>query len=150
MEESKRLVELAEKELKEDKQKEQIDTIKKAVKQTLEKIEEKIGERNKLNKEIKTLKQDIENIRAGRLDLIEERQKKDEDAKRTSVIVVEKEKEVHHYYHDRWYEPYRIYWPEYYPYTISSDSYSLVTNSVAKDASIGTYSLTSGTAKYIN
>ena len=91
---AKKAAELAEKELKEEEEQKQIDLIKKAIKQTLEAIKSKEKERTKLNKEIKTLKQDIDNIRAGRLDLIAERQEKDDEAKKTSIIEVVKE--VHH------------------------------------------------------
>jgi len=167
-EKAKQAVELAEKELQEEDEKKQIELIKNAIKQTLEKINNKEKERSKLNKEIKTLKQDIDNIRAGRLDLIAERQEKDDEAKKTSIIEVIKEKEVHHHhYHDRWYEPYRIIWkyePDYYStatVTSVSDSYWTycdcsdnptlsntcaysVTNSIAKDSFAGTYELSNG------
>ena len=120
-EKTKNLAEIAEKELQEEKEQKEIALVKRAIKQTLEEIRKKEKERNKLNKEIKILKQDIDNIRAGRLDLIEERQSKDDEAKRTSIIEIIKEKEIHHHhYHDRWYEPYRITfkYPDYYiPYT---------------------------------
>lgn len=167
-EKAKKAAELAEKELKEEEEQKQIDLIKKAIKQTLEAIKLKEKERTILNKEIKTLKQDIDNIRAGRLDLIAERQEKDDEAKKTSIIEVIKEKEVHHHHYDRWYEPYRIiykepYWTTYCgsstaditsydttTLTNSSDDLSLTTAvnyvncSVAKDAFAGTYQLDSG------
>ena len=108
-EKAKKAVELAELELQKEEEQKQIDLIKKAIKQTLEAIKAKEKDRDKLNKEIKTLKQDIDNIRAGRLDLIAERQEKDEEAKRTSIIEVVKEIHHHHHY-DRWYEPYKITW----------------------------------------
>lgn len=163
-EKAKKAAELAEKELQEEEEKKQIELIKKAIKQTLERIKGKEKERDKLNKEIKTLKQDIDNIRAGRLDLIAERQEKDDEAKKTSIIEVVKEVH-HHHYHDRWYEPYKIiirepyYWSGSYT---TSDSISMtadantitntdicthqcsVTNSIVKDASVGTYKLDSG------
>lgn len=163
-EKAKKAAELAEKELKEEEEQKQIDLIKKAIKQTLEAIKQKEEGRTKLNKEIKTLKQDIDNIRAGRLDLIAERQEKDEEAKKTSIIEVVKEVHYHHHY-DRWYEPYRIiykepYWTTYTDcgnaivdtpgdYTIynTSDTLSLTTTvncSIAKGASAGTYKLDSG------
>jgi len=161
-EKAKKAVELAELELQKEEEQKQIDLIKKAIKQTLEAIKTKEKDRDKLNKEIKTLKQDIDNIRAGRLDLIAERQEKDEEAKKTSIIEVIKE--THHYHHDRWYEPYRIIWKYDYPYTtcgriadINSDytvynasslnedlSFTTVNCSIAKDASVGTYQLDSG------
>ncbi|MBA7574319.1 hypothetical protein ES708_16124 [subsurface metagenome] len=162
-EKAKKAAELAEKELHEEEEQKQIDLIKKAIKQTLEAIKQKEKERTKLNKEIKTLKQDIDNIRAGRLDLIAERQGKDDEAKKTSIIEVVKE--VHHHHYDRWYEPYKIIWKEPYwttytdcgnaivdtsgDYTIynASDTLSLTTAvncSIAKGASAGTYKLDSG------
>jgi len=169
MENTKKAVELAEKELLKEKEREQIETIKKVIKATFEKIETKEGERKKLDKEIRTLKQDIDNIRAGRLDLIAERQEKDEDAKRTSIIIIEKVKEEHHHYHyhyDRWYEPWKITlkYPEYSGIIWNSNNLSgnsvygyddriyntTITNSVAKMASLGSYVLNSGTVKSIN
>jgi len=158
---NKKAAELAEKELKKDEEEKQIKLIKEAIKQTLEAIKEKEQRRTILNKEIKTLKQDIDNIRAGRLDLIAERQEKDEEAKRTSIIEVVKEVHHHHHY-DRWYEPYRITWNPYWTttyggttadtggnYTVynASDDLTLTTAvncSIAKGASIGTYKLDSG------
>lgn len=163
-ENNKRLAELAEKELEEEKRTKQIALIKAAIKQTLEKLETKKKQRKELDDEIKILKQDIDNIRAGRLDLMEERQRKNEKAKETSVIIIEKEKikEVHHY-HDRWYEPYRIlpapcpepWWPQVNPYwctgvDIANDNstgYMTINCSMAKDASPGTYKLEDGTIK---
>lgn len=163
-EKAKKAVELAEKELQEEEEQKQIDLIKKAIKQTLEAIKTKEKERTKLNKEIKTLKQDIDNIRAGRLDLIAERQEKDDEAKKTSIIEVVKEVH-HHHYHDRWYEPYKIiirephYWSSGYTtcdsISLTADSDILtntdictyqcsVTNSIAKGACTGTYKLDSG------
>ncbi len=162
MENNKELVKLAQKELDEEKKNKNVLLIKTAIKQTLEAIKTKEKERTKLNKEIKTLKQDIDNIRAGRLDLIAERQEKDEEAKKTSIIEVIKE--VHHHHYDRWYEPYRITWNPYWTTTygstttdISSEytyynasslntglSFATVNCSIAKGASAGTYKLDSG------
>ena len=163
-EKAKKAAELAEKELKQEEEQKQVDLIKRAIKQTLEAIKQKEKDRTKLNKEIKTLKQDIDNIRAGRLDLIAERQEKDDEAKKTSIIEVIKEKEIHHHHHyDRWYEPYRITWNPYlydgstadstcYHTTTLTDSNDLslttatnfVNCSIAKDASAGTYELANG------
>jgi len=159
-EKAKKAVELAELELQKEEEQKQIDLIKKAIKQTLEAIKTKEKDRDKLNKEIKTLKQDIDNIRAGRLDLIAERQEKDNEAKKTSIIEVVKE--IHHHHYDRWYEPYRITWRYGFPDPLPStgDWYTAVgdtgtynpdltcaatfTNSIAKDASAGTYQLDNG------
>ena len=140
---TKELAEKAESELLEEKEEKQVQLIKKAIKQTLEEIRKKEKDRNKLNKEIKILKQDIDNIRAGRLDLIEERQSKDEEAKGTSIIEIIKEKEVHHY-HDRWYEPYRITF-RYPDYWISSGTGGIMNDSnsvTVTDAN--SYTLTTG------
>ena len=163
IEKGKKAAELAELELQEEEEQKQIDLIKKAIKQTLESIKQKEKDRDKLNKEIKTLKQDIDNIRAGRLDLIAERQEKDNEAKRTSVIEVVKEVHYHHY--DRWYEPYRItwnpYWNQVYCDSITADIPSsgtwtgygttftvtdaaVINCSLAKDYSVGTYQLDNG------
>ena len=166
IENTKKAVELAEKELQEEEERKQIELIKKAIKKTLEKIKSKEEERTQLNKEIKILKQDMDNIKAGRLDLIAERQEIDMEAKRTSIIEVVKE--VHHYHYDRWYEPYRITWnepivhiPSVWTYdgmpcdsttTYASDYADLdattavnyVNCSLAKDAFAGTYLLDSG------
>lgn len=145
---NKKAAELAEKELQKEEEEKQIKLIKEAVKQTLEAIKQKEKERTKLNKEIKTLKQDIDNIRAGRLDLIAERQEKDNEAKKTSIIEVIKEKEIHHHHYDRWIEPYRIVprYPEYpiHPEITYWTTCNSVTNSIAKDASVGTYKLNNG------
>lgn len=161
---TKELAGIAEKELFEEQEDKQIQLIKKAIGQTLEEIRKKEKERNKLNKEIKILKQDIDNIRAGRLDLIEERQSKDEEAKTTSIIEIIKEKEIHHHhYHDRWYEPYRITfkYPDYWigdnvgtstaNLTVTdSNCITVTTGGWATDltsTSIGFYSVTNSIAK---
>jgi len=158
---NKKAAELAEKELKKEEEDKQIKLIKEVIKQTLNKLEVKKEKKSKLEKEIKILKQDIDNIRAGRLDLIAERQEKDDEAKKTSIIEVVKEVH-HHHYHDRWYEPYRViikepYWTTYTycgnaitdtvgDYTVYSapDWTTSINCSIAKDAFAGTYKLDSG------
>jgi len=159
MEDKKKMAELAEKELKEEKKKKQFAVIKEAIKRTLEKLEEKKKQRKELDEEIKILKQDIDNIREGRLDLIEERQKKDEKARETSTIIIEREKIVEKPYpypvepypypikpwHEPWYQPYRIWWTTATDST--SGSYEIINCSMAKDASPGTYELADGTVK---
>ena len=104
---AKKAFELAEKEL-EDKQ---IEKLKEAVKNTLRKIKDLDDDIVKLEDERKILKLDIDDLKAGRLDKIEERQKVDKKAKRVSVIVVEKE--VHHYHGSPWYQPYVIHYVPY-------------------------------------
>lgn len=157
----KSLIKQAENELEKERKEEQIKIIKSAIKSTLEKIEEKKKERDKLSREIKILKQDIQNIRDGRLDLIEERQKKDEEARNTSVIIVEKEKVIEHHNHywnywDRWFYPYKIeYNPVYYTTDTTFASYAAtapvnINCSIAKEASYGSYVLKDGTVKSFN
>jgi len=85
--------------------------VKGIVKQTLEKIDKLKGQREKIDKRIKVLKLDIDDLKEGHLDRIKERQEKDPEAKRVSVIVI-KEKEVirEPYPVNPWYRPYEIYW----------------------------------------
>ena len=106
---AKKAFELAEKEL-EDKQ---IEKLKNVVKDTLRKIKDLDDDIGKLEEERKILKLDIDDLKAGRLDKIEERQKVDKKAKKISVIVVEKE--VHHHHGSPWYQPYVIHYVPYYP-----------------------------------
>jgi len=113
---------------------------------------------------------DLDDLKAGHLERIEERQQKDPEAKKCSVIVIIKEKEVHHHHYDKWYFPYQVTWNQEWLYHntvpyIYSDSSSIdnacftlgstegssyidtdyngitINCSVAKDASIGTYNL---------
>ncbi len=156
----KKMAELAEKELKEEERKKQFKVIKEAIKGELEKLEEKKKQRKELDQEIKIHKQNIDNIREGRLDLIEERQRKDERAKVVSTIIIEREKIVDKPYPypvtplpvipNPWYDPYRIYWTtadDHTGYANTDMSFTTVNCSVAKDASPGTYELTNGTVK---
>ncbi len=160
----KQAVQLAEEELKNK----QVDEVKKIVLKTLEKLDQLQKERKEIDEKIKILKCDIEDLKSGKIDRIVERQEKDEKARATSVVVIIKEKEVHHHY-DYWHWPYIIYWPKinttkliYEPiYEIGNNDdvtilYGNTTNtystnsafttstincSVAKDATIGTYTL---------
>lgn len=157
----KKMAELAEKELKEENKKKQFRIIKEAIKGELEKLEEKKEQRKELDEEIKIHKQNIDNIREGRLDLIEERQKKDERAKAVSTIIIEKEKPVEkpvpYPYpvvpipYNPWYEPYRIHWTTTGGYCGDANTdtaqFTMVNCSVAKEASAGTYVLNNGTVK---
>ena len=146
----------------EDKQVEKIKTI---VKDTLQKIRDIDDEIKELEDDRKILKLDIDNLKEGRLDRIEERQKVNKKAKKISVIIVEKE--VHHHHYDRWYEPYKITYMPYYPpvqplpispifyndnihcctttgqsgvsATISACDVFSLSNSIAKNFTVGTY-----------
>jgi len=141
---AKRGYELAQKELKEK----QVEEVKKMVLKTLEKLEELKKQKKDIEKKIKILKMDLDDLKEGRLDRIAERQGKDKEAKDTSVVIIIKEKEV--IKENPWYWPYKIIWQyDYTPtyWTSSSDNTSItytsysctITPSVAKYAAIGTY-----------
>lgn len=104
------------KELQLKRELEKKEQIKSIIKKTLEKkvkLESEVKERQK---EIKILNKDLEDFKNGRLDLIQERQKVDDFAKKTSVVeiirIIEK------YYEKPWYEPFKII-PPCYPITPS-------------------------------
>jgi hypothetical protein len=89
---------------------------------------------------------DIDDLKEGRLDRIEERQEKDPKAKDISVVIFIKERVVEHEY-PWWYWPYRIEWVgPAITYTTSGNSY--VTCSTAKWATTGSYTL--GTGNTVN
>jgi len=103
----KSLVKKAFDEASKDIEKEKREKIKKIILETLRRKEEKKERVSQLQKEIKILNKDLEDFKQGRLDLIEERQKVDELARKISVVKVEKVIHEHHY--DRpWYQPYWI------------------------------------------
>ena len=145
---AKKAFELAEKELEEK----QIEKLKDVVKDTLRKIKDLDDEIGKLEEDRKILKLDIDDLKAGRLDKIEERQKVDKKAKRVSVIVVEKE--VHHHHYDRWHQPYVIHYVPYYPQVTPTVHFPLnpvygchgggQTAVIATGLAIGSSTLTSG------
>lgn len=107
-------VQLAQDELREKS----VQEVKKIVLKTLEKLKELETDKHKLDKQIKVLKMDIEDLKEGKLDRIVERQEKDEEAKKTSVVIIIKEKEViREVERSPWYWPYRIMWqPQYVPH----------------------------------
>lgn len=107
----KKGVESAEKELQEK----EIEKIKFIVKSYLEKIEEKSRERSLLDEEIKGLKKDLDDLKSGRLDKIEERQALDPGAKKRALVIINKNTE-HYYPAKPWYSEYRI---EYVPGTVT-------------------------------
>jgi hypothetical protein len=171
-EEIKKAFQLAEKELEETK----INKLKEVVKQTLEKIEYLIKEKGRLEEKIKILKMDIDDLKVGRLDKIEERQKTSEVAKETSVIVVKEKQvvgipcQVHSYvpYWQRIYEivPAFYYEPTCSYFTGTTGTANLVGNTLTTTCGntwtsvtlcstdcqsnvTGTYHLASGTVKYL-
>lgn len=120
-----------------DSEKEKKEKIKKIILETLRKkveLEENVKE---IQQRIKILGKDLEDFKQGRLDLIEERQKVDETARKTSVVRIEKIIE-HHYYLRPWYEPFNIHWYPPCDNTVTvalNGSDSITTNS---DAYVGT------------
>jgi len=138
----------------------QIDEVKRIVLKTLEKIESLKTERDSANdrvkdidERIKLLKLDIDDLKEGRLDLMEERQAKDAKAKDTSLVIIVKETKVEHDY-PYWYWPWRVIWRgEQYPQiycggtsttTSNSCDWTYLTCSSAKWGTPGTYTLSSG------
>ncbi len=107
----KKGVESAQKELQEK----EIEKIKFIVKSYLEKINEKTKERALIDEEIKGLKKDLDDLKSGRLDKIEERQALDPGAKKRAIVIVHKNTE-HYYPAKPWYSEYRV---EYVPGTVT-------------------------------
>jgi len=161
-EEVKKAVELAEKELKEKR----INKVKEIVKRTLEAIDKEDGIIKGATERRRILKMDLDDLKQGRLDRIEERQKKDPKAEKVSVVKVIKEiireREVPVYPIPYWYQPYRLEWnPPYDPnrFYCSTDDVVTMTDSannltfateangitidcsVAKNYSAGTYNI---------
>lgn len=86
-------------EAEKEAQQEQINKVKKIVQAILEKIESKRKIEDAAREERKLLEKDLDDLKAGRLDQIEERQAKDPKAREISVILVKKiEKEYVPYY----------------------------------------------------
>ena len=166
--EIQKVVQQTEKELEQQQKDKQVAKIKEIVKKTLEALEKCKVDKDEVEKRIRYLRLDLEDLKEGKLDRIEERQAKDPDAKANSVIIIIKEKEVHHHHdYNPWYWPYTItvqnpVWyvpypnPVYYStntiggssnmvtYDGSSTTYSngiSINCSVAKDYSIGTYDI---------
>ena len=121
-------------------QEKEIEHIKKIIVSYLERIQDKTTKRAELDKEISLLKKDLEDLKAGRLDKIEERQEKDPEAKRMSIIFVKKiEKEYIPYY--PWRSPYEITWQATnytYPHNFVSGSDTLTMNTSSTIMSLGT------------
>lgn len=92
----------------------QVAEVKKIVQKTLEKLEDTRKKMTELRETERLLKLDIDDLKAGKLNLIAERQEKDQKAKETSVVVIIKETVVERDY-GPWYWPYRVVWPGYVP-----------------------------------
>jgi len=103
---NKEIVKEAFQEAENDLKEKQVSQLKRIIKKTLERIETVDKVIKDLQEEKKILKLDIDDLKEGRLDRIEERQDKDPKAKKVSVAEVHKE--IHHHHYDRWTHPYTI------------------------------------------
>ena len=151
----------------------QVKLVKEIVTKTLEKIDTLSKDIKGRQEERKILELDINDLKAGKIDQIVERQEKSEKAKETSVVVIIKEKVIEREVpYNPWYWPYTVTWQSqpvptfnkdtvYYNGTnnsmlclkdnstttlgaISCDFTSDINTincSVAKDATIGTYTI---------
>lgn len=100
-------------EAKNDLEKEKQDALKRKVKSIIRATLEKIEQEEKIIKEhqdiLSILRKDLKDLELGRLDLIEERQQKDELAKRVSVVIVKKVEKLAQPVRFVGYQPW--YWP---------------------------------------
>jgi hypothetical protein len=136
----KKAFEQAENELKEKR----IDKVKEIVKKTLTKIEKLDDKIKDLQEERKLLRLDIDDLKAGRLDRIKERQEKDPKAKLVSVVILKEKPAVE--YVNAYYQPYELTWnyttgdSSYLGYAATSNGV-YIDGSTAKLAAIGTYDI---------
>lgn len=126
---------LAKKELNE----EEIKKFKDMIKSTLEKLEDFKKQKEALEKKIKILRMDIDDFKQGRLDRIEERQKKDPLAEEVSVVKVKKKNGSYEV-------PIKAVWEVTYGDLVyrSYDS-CCVSGYFASNFTTGTYALNTGT-----
>ena len=169
----KQAFEDAQKDLRKEKQEErekQIAEVKEIVKRTLLEVEKLKSEKSGIEERLKILKLDIDDLKAGKLERIKERQDKDPLAKEVSVIII-KEKEIirEREVPSPWYQPYTVTWNtntyprdnivkiyntttaennvmtllnnNTYDCCTSSTNDFILTNSVVKDSVVGAYNL---------
>jgi hypothetical protein len=170
-EEIKKAYDLANKEIKQDKEKEhdaRVDEVKLIVKNTLQEIEKLQDQKKEIDEKLKILKLDIEDLKEGKLERIKERQETDPLAKTVSLIIIKetiREREVP--IPSPWYRPYTISWNTPGVVYCSSNTYNdtgknfigyasisdveassyqpikfTLNNSIVKDSVVGTYKLT--------
>ena len=159
--ENKEIAKQVFKELEEEERQQQINDLKLIVKKTLEKLEKKKEAKAELDKEIKILKNDLNDLKEGRLDKIKERQDIDKKAKEVSVIII-KEKIIQK---DPpipvWKTPYTWVWnnsicDNFIGYSTANLTYTadnctthLLSCNVAKNNTGGTYKLDNDEIKYL-
>lgn len=154
----------AEKSVKDEK----IKWLKELILRTLERIEDVKKTRQEADEQLKILEQDIKDLKLGRIDLIEERQRLNPRAKNASIIKIEKPQPketnitiinnhtvanpvVITHEVNRWYQPWTVYgagsWSDNYASFATCNGSGVaftITNSMAKDGVAGTYCLNSG------
>ena len=111
----KEIVADAIKEISKEKQEAEVKKIKDIVRTYLEKIQSKKEKEDEIRKERLALEKDLDDLKAGRLDKIEERQGNDPIHDKVKIIEIHRiEKEYIPYY--PWRSPYIIQWyePNYY------------------------------------
>lgn len=126
----------------------QVAEIKAIVRQTLEKLDTIKKDIKKLQDKKKILELDIDDLKEGKLDRIADRQAIDPEAKKVSVVVIIKEKEVVREV-GPWYWPYQVIWqepvrfPTNGPWFETTGSINLVNNRTY-DVGDFSYSMSSG------
>lgn len=109
MGENKKMVADAIKEISKEKQEEEIRKIKNIVKVILEKIDDKKKKEDEIRKERISLEKDLDDLKSGRLDRIEERQGKDPIHDKVTVIEIHKIIEEYIPYQP-WRSPWAVEW----------------------------------------
>ena len=112
-------VQEAKNDLEKEKQEALKRKVKAIIKATLERIEEEEKQIKAHQENLSILKKDLKDLEAGRLDLIEERQKKDKKAREVSVVTVKK---VEKFVGPTRYNAYR---PWYWPFEITPNNVDL-------------------------
>jgi len=94
--------------LKEQRTKE-VEEVKKVIQATLERLEDYKKFRSELSEKVAILEADIKDFRQGRLDRVEERQRKNPKAREVSVVKIIKKQIEQQFPHPK-FEPYTIEW----------------------------------------
>ena len=126
----KKVVSTAIKEVEKESQEKQIKKVKQIVKGYLEKIAKKEIGLKEISQEIKELKRDLDDLKAGRLDKIEDKQGKDKIHDKFTLIIIKKvEKEYIPL--QPWRSPWIVTWRDNYipniPFTTTTDNTEYVT-----------------------
>lgn len=123
-----------------DLRRKQIEEIKKIARATLEEINNTEYKIRELQQRKRYLKMDIDDLKDGRLDRIQERQTKDEKAKEASIVLLQR-KDIEEVTMSPYYWPYEIYWQNNGELVESNIE---INCSIARHNAVGTYSLENG------